>query len=339
MNTLRIVGIGGGTGLPMLLAGLADNTAVDLSAIVTVSDNGGSSGRLSESFAMPAVGDLRNCLVALSGSDSRLADIFQYRFTAGGGLEGHALGNLIVAALYLKTGSLVRAIELASQLLPTRGRALAATETPSTLCAAFEDGTIVRGESHITAAGRAIAHVWLEPDSPPACPGVLEAIRAADAIVLAPGSLYTSLIPNLLVAGVADAIRRSAAVKVLVCNLMTQPGETDGFSASDHLRVVEQSLGRNVVEFCVVNSALPPQGARKFLTGGAEPVACDLGHIRSLGAIPVMADLLMRQCDKIRHNPALLGRLIVKIAQERAMPAVHSVHLKDSYGVVSECLN
>jgi uncharacterized cofD-like protein len=339
MNTLHIVGIGGGTGLPMLLAGLADDTAVDLSAIVAVSDNGGSSGRLSESFAMPAVGDLRNCLVALSGSNSRLADIFQYRFAAGGGLEGHALGNLIVAALFLKTGSLMQAIELASQLLPTRGRALAATETPSTLCAAFEDGTTMRGESHITAAGRAIAHVWLEPHCPPACPGVLEAIRAADAIVLAPGSLYTSLIPNLLVAGVADAIRRSAAVKILVCNLMTQPGETDGFSASDHLRVVERSLGRNVVEFCVINSAHPQQGATDSRTGGAEPVACDLGRIRSLGAIPVMADLLMRKCDKIRHNPARLGRLIVRIARERAMPAVHSPHLKDSHGVVSECLN
>jgi uncharacterized cofD-like protein len=323
----------------MLLAGLADNAAVDLSAIVSVSDNGGSSGRLSESFAMPAVGDLRNCLVALSGSDSRLADIFQYRFAAGGGLEGHALGNLIVTALYMKTGSLMQAIELASQLLPIRGRALAATETPSTLCAAFADGTIVRGESNITAASRAIAHVWLDPDSPPACPGVLEAISAADAIVLAPGSLYTSLIPNLLVAGVADAIRRSAAVKILVCNLMTQPGETDGFSASDHLRVVEQSLGRKVVEFCVVNSAHPQLGASNFKTGEEEPVACDLGRIRSLGAIPVVADLLMQKCDKIRHNPARLGRLIIEIARERAMPAVHSVHLPDSHGVVSECLN
>ena len=334
MNTLRIVGIGGGTGLPMLLAGLADDPDVELSAVVTVADNGGSSGRLSESFAMPAVGDLRNCMVALSGS-SRLADVFQYRFAAGGGLEGHSLGNLIVAALFLKTGSLMQAIELASELLPTRGRALAATETPSTLCAAFEDGTTVRGESHITAAGRTIAHVWLEPDNPPASPGVLEALEAADAIVLAPGSLYTSLIPNLLVAGVADAIRRSAAVKIQVCNLMTQPGETDGFSASDHLRVVEQCLGRSVVDFYVVNSALPQQDAGN----SQEPVLCDLGGIRSLGAIPVMADLLMRQCDKIRHNPAPLGRLIVNIARGRIMPAMCSAHLQDSHGVISECLN
>ena len=334
MNALRIVGIGGGTGLPVLLAGLGNEAGVDLSAIVNVSDSGGSSGRLRENFAMPAVGDLRNCLVALSPSNSTLAEIFQHRFSGGGVLGGHAVGNLIVAALYQKTGSLTEAIEIVSHMLPTWGRALAATETPSTVCAAFQDGTIVRGESDITAARRPIERVWLEPDSPPASHGVLEAIHSADAVVLAPGSLYTSLLPNLLVAGVADAIRRSPAVKILICNLMTQPGETDGFSAADHLRVVKDCLGPGVVDFCVVNSARAQAGLE-----GAQPVACDLGRIRSLGAVPIEADLMLRQGERIRHNASKLGRLVVWIARIKAGQAVSSRPFQDSQEVVSECLN
>jgi uncharacterized cofD-like protein len=332
---LRIVGIGGGTGLPVLLAGLGKEPGVELSAIVSVSDNGGSSGRLRESFDMPAVGDLRNCLVALSGDNSGLADIFQHRFSSGDGLEGHAVGNLIVTALYQRTGSLARAIEIASHLLPIKGRALAATETPSTLCAAFDNGTIVRGESDITAARRSILRVWLEPDSPSPSPGVLDAIRDADAIVLAPGSLYTSLIPNLLVAGVTDAIRRSSAVKILICNLMMQPGETSGFTASDHLRVVEDYLGRTVVEYCVVNSG----GTRgDDLTSGTEPVPCDLDQLRSLGVVPIEADLLLRQEGQIRHNPAKLSRLVLKIARTKPSPVVQPLQIQTPHGVVLECL-
>jgi uncharacterized cofD-like protein len=339
MNTLRIVGIGGGTGLPMLLAGLANETGVDLSAIVNVSDNGGSSGRLRQSFAMPAVGDLRNCLVALSPSNSSLAEIFQHRFSGGEGLEGHAVGNLIVAALYQKTGSLAEAIEIVSNLLPTWGRALAATETPSTVCAAFVDGTIVRGESDITAARRSIERVWLEPASPPASPGVLEAIHSADAVVLAPGSLYTSLLPNLLVEGVADAIRRSPAVKILICNLMTQPGETDGFSAADHLRVVQDCLGRGVIDFFVVNASRAPANSGHGRFAGAQAVECDRAEIRSLGAAPIEADLLMRQGERIRHNPGKLGRLVVWIARVKAGQSVPSGQHQDSQERVSECLN
>jgi uncharacterized cofD-like protein len=176
--------------------------------------------------------------------------------------------------------------------------------------------------------------VWLEPDSPPASHGVLEAIHSADAVVLAPGSLYTSLLPNLLVAGVADAIRRSPAVKILICNLMTQPGETDGFSAADHLRVVKDCLGPSVVDFCVVNSARAQGGPE-----GAQPVACDLGRIRSLGAVPIEADLLLRQGERIRHNAAKLGRLVVWIARVKAGQAVSSRQFQDSQEVVSECLN
>jgi uncharacterized cofD-like protein len=277
--------------------------------------------------------------VALAASNSRLADLFQHRFAGGDGLEGHAVGNLILAALYQKTGSMVQAIEIAGHLLPTRGRALAATETPSTLCAAFQDGSTVRGESHITAAGRLIERVWLEPDSPPAGPGVLEAIRSADAVVLAPGSLYTSLIPNLLVAGVADAIRRSSAVKIMVCNLMTQRGETDGFSASDHLRAVQVCLGRGAVGFCVVNSALAQSGFGNGGAAGAQPVHCDLEQIRSLEAVPIEADLWMQHGERIRHNPAALARLVVALARVNARPNSAFDQFKDSQGMVSACLN
>ena len=315
MNTLRIVGIGGGTGLPVLLTGLAGRLGINLSGIVTVADNGGSSGRLREGFAMPAVGDLRNCMVALSDRDSTLADLFQHRFPAGGCLEGHALGNLIVAALYQKTGSLVQAIELASRMLRLQGRAMAATEASVTLCATLRDGRIARGESQITGAAGAIERIWLEPERPPPSQGVLDAIRAADALVLAPGSLYTSLLPNLLVDGVADAIRQSTAVKILVCNLTTQPGETDGYTASDHLRAVAQYLGSGLIQFCVVNSPLP-RSVSQSLAHHSQLVSYDPQRIAALGAIPVLARLLAPAASgKIRHCPDKLGRLVAKIAR------------------------
>lgn len=335
MQRLRIVGIGGGTGLPVLLAGLGQEPQAEVSAIVNVSDNGGSSGRLRETFAMPAVGDLRNCLVALSGN-SGLADLFQQRFCGGAGLDGHAVGNLILTALYQKTGNLMQAIELASLLLPARGRILASTETPATLCAAFQDGTTVRGESHITAAGRPIERVWLDPENPPASPGVVEAILSADAIVLAPGSLYTSLLPNLLVAGVADAIRRSPGVKIMICNLLTQPGETDGFSAADHLRVISDCVGPAVVGFCVVNSQLS-EGRSSDCLDLAKPVTYDFAQIRSLGAIPIEADLLSRQGLQVRHDATRLGRLVVHIARVQASRFAHFEQFIDSAGATAEC--
>jgi uncharacterized cofD-like protein len=320
VDKLRIVGIGGGTGLPVLLAGIRRFGDAEVSAIVTVADNGGSSGRLRDSFGIPAVGDLRNCLVALSGKDCLLAGLFQHRFRVGG-LDGHALGNLIVTALYQRTGSLKQALEAAGQLLPTKGLALAATETPATLCAAFKDGTIVRGESEIAAAGKIIERVWLEPENPPPSPGVLEAIQSADAIVLAPGSLYTSLAPNLLVGGVADAIRKSPAVKIFVCNLTTQPGETDGFTASGHLRTVESLLGPRVVEFCLMNSAT--ERVRSLLSHGteSEPVVCDTRCVRALGAVPIKVDLLATQGEEIRHDPEKLGSQIMSVTRtmRRAM--------------------
>jgi uncharacterized cofD-like protein len=317
----RIVGIGGGTGLPVLLSGLARQTGVSVSAIVTVSDNGGSSGRLRDNFGMPAVGDLRNCLVALSDQGSVLSSLFQHRFKAGSDLAGHALGNLIVAALYQKTGSLIQAIELASQIMPQRGLAMAATEMPVTLCASFRDGSVVRGECQVAAARGEIERVWLEPHSPPASKGVLEAIRNADAVVLAPGSLYTSIVPNLLVDGVAEAICKSAAMKIMVCNLMTQPGETEGYSASDHLGVIESYLGAGVIETMIAGADEARPRSRRYAEAGAQFVRFDRETIASRGVTAIEASLVERGDGRIRHVSHKLGKVIVNLLRARSAGA------------------
>lgn len=321
---LRIVGIGGGTGLPVLLRSLAGARRVRVTAIVAVSDNGGSSGRLRKSFDMPAVGDLRNCLVALSSNVSHrpghsvLKNLFQHRFSRGE-MEGHSLGNLIVTALFQKTGSLSKALDAVSDLLVLKGRALPSTEAAATLCARFKDGSVIRGELQIAAAGKRIERVWLEPHNPPPSPGVLEALATADAIVLAPGSLYSSLLPNLLVDGVAAAMRRSSAAKILICNLMTQPGETTGFTAPDHVRAIESALGPGSLDFCVVNSAInavsSPEQCGRYRASGAEPVRPELPQLRAMGLTAMQADLMSVQGGKIRHSPARLGRLILRIAR------------------------
>jgi uncharacterized cofD-like protein len=323
MTRIKIVGLGGGTGLPALLRGLRDfspethgfpGSEIEATAIVCATDNGGSTGRLRESFGVPAMGDLRNCLVALAGKESPLADLFQHRFPGGNGLEGHALGNLVVTAMCQKSGSLGEAIERVCQLLPLKGKVLPMAEVPLTLCAQFEDGAIVRGEWQIAQARRRIGNIWLEPREPAPAPRVLEAIADADVVVLGPGSLYTSLLPNLLVGGVVQAIRRSRALKIFVCNLVTQPGETEGFSAADHLRVVEAHLGPGAVNCCVVNSR--PIAARPTLRNQeahSEPVRCDSRKIASFGVIPIRADLLAEDSNSIRHDPAKLARLVVSL--------------------------
>jgi uncharacterized cofD-like protein len=338
MDTLRITGIGGGTGLPVLLRGLVQEEHVDITAIVAVSDNGGSSGRLRKSFDMPAVGDLRNCLVALAEHGSTLAGLFQHRFS-GSCLEGHALGNLIVAALHQQTGNLQHALEIARQLLALNGRVLAVTEIPIMLSARFADGSMVHGESEITAANKRVERISLEPDNPAASAGVLEAIHLADAIVLGPGSLYTSVLPNLLVAGVAGAIQRSNAIKILLCNLMTQPGETDQFSASDHLWAVESYLGGGAIDMCVVNSASESALAKQYLEAGSAFVASDPQQIRRMGSIPIEADLLTTDEGKLRHHSQKLAHLVVSIARASKGRRTDSYQVKKSPGAPLSCVS
>lgn len=319
---LRIVGLGGGTGLPVLLRGLRAcseesgrnslHRTVSASAIVAVSDNGGSSGLLRQTLGIPAVGDLRNCLVAMSADNSLLSEVFQFRFSAGDGLQGHALGNLIVAALCELSGNLERAIGLAGKLLRLNGDVLPVTQAGVTLCAQYEDGQVLRGESQIALAGVRVRRVWLEPENPSPTPGVLQSIARADALVLGPGSLYTSIAPNLLVAGVVEAIRNSPALKIFVCNLMTEPGQTDGFTASDHLRVLNDYLGADAVDVCLLNShPIPEMAMQKYRKKGVEPVRYDPDEIARLGATPVTTDLLAKERASVAHEHGKLARQVV----------------------------
>jgi uncharacterized cofD-like protein len=321
-SPLRVVAIGGGTGLPVLLRGLSRAGNLGITAIVAVSDDGGSSGRLRKSMGVPAVGDLRNCLAALSAGGSSLADLLQHRFSLGS-LDGHALGNLFLAALHERTGSLARSCAIAARMMRIKGRALPVTDTPVTLCASFADGSVIRGESQIPGARQRIEKLWLEPGTPVAAPGVLDAIHAADIVVLAPGSLYTSLLPNLLVAGVTDAIRQSAAAKILVCNLMTQPGETDGFLASDHLRVIQAWLGGGVVDYCIANSARVPAAQLRYLESGSQLVVCDAEQVGSMGPIPIVGDLVTLDRGRVRHNPERLAQLVMSSVRDLVSSMPH----------------
>ena len=318
---MNLVGMGGGTGLPVLLQGMKQLSlefprgttanSLNVSAIVSVSDNGGSSGQLRQSFGIPAVGDLRNCLVALSEGDKVLADLFQHRFQDGNGLNGHSLGNLIVTALIQKSGTLCQAVEMAKEVLNSKGCVLPVTESAAALCAEMESGETIRGELQITAARKRIKRVWLEPERPAPSGGVLRTLSCADAIVVGPGSLYTSIIPNLLVEGVARAVRNSRALKIFVCNLMTQPGESDGFTAADHLRVVESYLGCGAIDICVLNSQEVKQTAEQtYRHSDSEPVLWDEEEINQMGITPVVADLLSEDQAKVKHSPAKLARLI-----------------------------
>jgi uncharacterized cofD-like protein len=325
---MRIVCIGGGTGLPVVLSGLRELgdivTDLEITAVVCVSDNGGSSGVLRQAFNTPAMGDLRNCLVALSTDRSALVDLFQYRLPHGEGLRGHPLGNLIVSGLASRSSSFCEAIREAAKLLHCRGEVLPATESPTTLCAEFADGSVVRGEVEITSHGGSIQRVWIEPGPVPPAQGLLPKLRAADVIVLGPGSLYTSVIPNLLVPGVAEAIRRSSAVKVLISNLVTQPGETGGYSASAHLSAVQEYLGGGAIHFCGVNAGLiNDRLLARYRSIGSVQVECDLDAITRRGVTPILADLVDENSTEIRHDPLKLARLITSLrGQQRSSKTV-----------------
>jgi len=340
---MRIVGIGGGTGLPVLLSGLTEiadgKTPLDVTAIVTVSDSGGSTGVLRQAFNMPAMGDIRNCLISLAAKESILTSVCQHRFENPENFAGHSVGNLILSALYQMSGNFGAAVRQASELLGLKGRVLPVTETPVTLCALYEDGTTTEGESNIPKAGVRISRVWLEPDQPSPAPGVLEALETADAIVIGPGSLYTSIIPNLLVGGVADALKSSRAIKIYICNLMTQPGETTGYSAADHVRALLDHLpspsgrasreaageGRSCIDLCLLNSSTVGTAvAERYLESGSE-IVCggseDEDQIRRSGVVPVAAPLLKDGQVKVRHAPTTLARLVVSLA--RGFAGVH----------------
>ena len=318
----RIVVIGGGTGLSTMLRGLKEYTS-NITAVVTVTDDGGSSGRLQREFGMLPPGDIRNCLVALADAEPLMQELFQYRFGPAGqdsGLKDHSFGNLLIAAMVNITSDFEEAVRQTSRVLAIRGRVLPATNRTTHLVAEMTDGTIVEGETNITKAGKKIERLRLsEPDVEP-LEETLEAIRTADAIVIGPGSVYTSVAPNFLVSGVADAVAESAAIKIYVCNVMTQPGETDDFTASDHVRAVLKQAGKPIIDYVLLNVEEPSEAMKERYGGvGAEWVRPDVDEIRKMGIKPITGAFI-NQGAVVRHDQERLAERIVRITSRRTSP-------------------
>jgi uncharacterized cofD-like protein len=319
----RIVAMGGGTGLSNLLRGLKRYTT-HITAVVTVFDDGGSSGRLRRELGVPPPGDINDCLIALAEAEPVMTDLFRYRFQAGD-LSGHSFGNLFLASMTGVGGDLVSAVRLASRVLAIRGQVLPATNHNVVLAAEFLDGSVAEGESAIPKMRKAIRRVYLRPSDVRPVPEVLEAIANADLIVLGPGSLFTSVLPNLLVRGVADAVRRAQAPVVQIVNVMTQPGETDGFRASDHIQALIEHVGPGLVDGAVVNSQTPrsEELLSRYLEEGAVPVAADVDRIRQMGVEP-FGQPLVRETDLVRHDPQLLADVLL-LALDRLSQGRHRV--------------
>ncbi len=309
----KVVAIGGGTGLPALLGGLKNYTA-NLTAVVTVADDGGSSGRLRKDLEMLPPGDIRNCLVALAETEPLMGRLFQHRFKGKGDLKGHNFGNLFIAAMSEVTGDFGQAIKESSRVLAITGRVMPVTLDSVVLAAELADGRKVRGESSITKAHGRISRLALEPRDVRPNPEALEAISRADAIVLGPGSLYTSILPNLLVPGLAQAVAQSRALKILVCNVMTQPGETDAFKASDHLWALHSQAGMPLVDYVVANTEQPPERLlKRYQAQRQEMVSVDRERMESLGVRLVRARLLEHGSEFVRHNPERLAKTVMRL--------------------------
>ncbi|HVA32847.1 MAG TPA: gluconeogenesis factor YvcK family protein, partial [Candidatus Baltobacteraceae bacterium] len=307
----KIVAIGGGTGLSTLLRGLKRRTS-NLTAIVTVSDDGGSSGRLQKELGVLPPGDVRNCLVALADDEALVTDLFRYRFTEGEGLSGHSFGNLFLAAMSGITGNFDKAIKESSRVLNIVGRVLPATLGVVRLCAELEDGSIVEGESTISMAKQPIKRVFFDPSMAEPLDEVIAAIREADAIVLGPGSLFTSILPNFLVGRIAHEVAKAHAVKMYVCNVMTQPGETDGMTAADHLRALLTNAGERVCDYVLVNEEPPSRLLAHYAEEGQIPVKPDLDRIAALGVEAVPAAVIS-ETQTVRHDPEKLAAVVISI--------------------------
>jgi uncharacterized cofD-like protein len=334
---LRVVAIGGGTGLSTLLRGLAGHVSApgphnpgsddpgkisDLAAVVTVTDDGGSSGRLRKDFNMLPPGDLRNCMVALSEEHDLLARLFDYRFRTGTGLEGHSFGNLFVAALTEITGDFGLAIQLASKILATRGKIYPVTTANATLVARMDDGSLVRGETNITASKRRIVELILDPPDAAALPETLDAIAHADLITVGPGSLYTSLITNLLVQGMPTALASARGLRVYICNLMTQANESLGLTASQHIERIYEHTRTPIFDYALVNTArFSPETLARYAAEGAVPIEPDIERIEALGVKCIAAPFAIEETF-VRHAAsyvtlALLALGKVSVLQNR----------------------
>ena len=342
---LRVVAIGGGTGLSTLLRGLKQfvpmrdrrrarnqegasplqpqGTVIgELAAVVTVTDDGGSSGRLREELNILPPGDIRNCMVALSEDEHLLSQLFRYRFHQGE-LEGHSFGNLFVAAMSGITSDFAQAVQMSSQILATRGRIFPATTDNVTLAARMDDGSVVKGETNITKSTHTITELMLEPNGADPLPETLDAIANADLITLGPGSLYTSLITNLLVRGIPEALAASNATRVFVCNLMTQANESLGLTAAQHIeKMLQYAGGRKIFDYALINTApIRTDTLEQYAREGQEPLVNDLDRIRALGVEPVIGDFV-HEGDVLRHDYDHVARTLLSLCVERA-EAVH----------------
>lgn len=319
---LRVVAIGGGHGLSALLQGLKEYSSsgrapkVDITAVVTVTDDGGSSGRLRRDFDVLPPGDIRNCMVALSEDSALLSRVFQYRFQSGRGLKGHSFGNLFLMALTHVMGDFPEAVRASSEVLKIAGRIYPSTTANVSLEATLANGEKVVGETNISRSRHRIRRVRLIPRKAPPLAATLSAIAEADAITFGPGSLFTSVIPNLLVEGIPEAVRASRAVKAYFVNLMWQPGETTEFRASDHIRAVERHAGGKFLDYAAINvRPIPADMKKRYARQLAMPVENDIDAIFKMG-LKVMAGNLAQPADKIRHDPAATAAMVIKLAQE-----------------------
>jgi uncharacterized cofD-like protein len=308
----KIVVIGGGTGLPTMLRGIKEFTS-NVTAVVTVADDGGSSGILRDELDVLPPGDIRNCLVSLADTEVLMESLFQYRFDSSQELDGHSFGNLFIAAMSKVTGDFEEAIKESSKVLAIKGRVLPSTLEDVVLSAEAEDGEIIKGESRIPEANKQIKRVFLEPGNCSSLSEVIEAVEEADAIVLGPGSLYTSVIPNLLVAELTEAIKETDALKIYNCNIMTQPGETNGYTVGDHVQALYEHAGERIVDYVLVNNGeIPQELLVKYEEEGAKPVEIDFDRLEKLGINVVQAPLINRE-DLVRHNSHKLAEIIIKL--------------------------
>ena len=325
----KIVAIGGGTGLSTLLRGLKLYSA-NLTAIVTVADDGGSSGRLRRDFGVLPPGDIRNCIAALADEEKLLTELFQYRFEAGDGLMGHSFGNLFLTAMSEITGDLERAVVASSKVLAIRGRVLPATLTDVALWARLADGRTIEGESNIGGSDGQIVEIGCAPANPPALPAAIAAIQEADYIIMGPGSLYTSVISNLLVPEIAEAIAARKVPRIYVCNIMTQPGETTGYTVADHIESIDRACGQKLFDAVLVQKNPPSAGClQNYAEENSYPVLLDRDDVKQLGRSIFSVNVMEENPTTryLRHNPRRLAKALIHFYR-RAQESSHHGNVK-----------
>ncbi|GAA0499275.1 YvcK family protein [Salinibacillus aidingensis] len=312
----NVVVIGGGTGMPVLIRGLKDYP-LDLSAIVTVADDGGSSGRLRSEMAIPAPGDIRNVIAAMSDAEPMILQMFQHRFENGNSLSGHSLGNLLLAAMTSITGDFYKGIKEISRVLNVKGRIYPIANQNMFLHAEMEDGSIISGESQIPLVNKTIKRVFLSPDHIEPLPEAIQAIKNADLIVIAPGSLYTSILPNIIIPEIGEALKKRTGKTVYVCNVMTQYGETQGYTAADHVQAIQDHTGDQCVDSIVVHNAPIEHDVQKlYEEEKAEPVVYDIQRLLKMGLEIIEGDIIDHTKVKLRHDTDKIAKLLYSLMEK-----------------------